>query len=128
MFGWFKTFLNDIRIENEYRRYMDYGLWVNSYYGKAKGDYIKHKKCHVLVFRRQDEMIEKEMLIKRCTGRYEESSEWSTWLEENLKGYYTVSCQGNGRGNSGQIDNGIWHLEIFCMRESDAMAVKLRWQ
>lgn len=126
MFGWFKNFLNDIRVENEHRRYLDYGLWKNDYY--SRGDYIKYKECHTLIFHRQDEMIEKGMLIKRWTGRYEESSELSTWLEENLKGYYDVRAQGNGRGNPGQIDNGIWHVEIFCMRESDAMAVKLRWQ
>ena len=125
MFGWFKNFVNDIQVENEHRRYLDYELWKNDYH--SKGDCIKYKKCHILIFHRQDEMIKKGMLIKCWTGRYETSSEWSTWLVENLKGYYDVRAQGNGSCNTGQSYSGIWHLEISCMRESDAMAVKLRW-
>jgi len=91
-------------------------------------NYVEHNGCHVIALGTQKEMIESGVLVKSTSwGRYDYNNEFESWLTENLSGYYSLCGWGNGRGNHGQVDDGIWHLEVQCMRKQDAMAVKLRW-
>ncbi|KKN07905.1 hypothetical protein LCGC14_1062400 [marine sediment metagenome] len=115
-----KNFINDIRKEHErdvyYAQCWTNGLWVSN------------SICYKIIFDHQQVMIDNGMLETHGRGRFDNSDEFENWLEENLRGYYNVRGWGNGRGNPNQIENGIWHLEVHCMREEDALAVKMRWE
>ncbi len=120
-----KNFTNDIRKEHERDVYYS-RCAIGFDQSKSEDD---NPKCHKIIFDNQQVMINNGMLeAYRGRGRFDNSVEFETWLEENLRGYYNVRGWGNGRGNPNQIENGIWHLEVHCMREEDALAVKMRWK
>ena len=120
-----KNFINDIRKNHE--RDIYYSQCATGYDQSTSED--DNPRCCKIIFDNQQVMIDKDIL-ENChgRGRFDNSVEFETWLEENLRGYYNVRGWGNGRGNLNQIEAGIWHLEIHCMREEDALAVKMRWK
>ena len=120
-----KNFMNDIRKQHER------DVYYNQCFGG--GDQSTNEddnpKCYKIIFDSQQGMIDNSMLENnRGRGRFDNSVEFETWLRENLRGYYNVRGWGNGRGNLNQIEDGIWHLEVHCMRQEDALAVKMRWK
>lgn len=120
-----KNFINDIRKEHE--RDVYYARCFTVFDRSTSED--DNPKCYKIIFDKQQVMIDNGMLENnRRRGRFDNSDEFENWLRENLKGYYNIRGWGNGRGNPNQIEAGIWHLEVICMRKEDALAVKMRWK
>ena len=116
-----KNFINDIRKNHE----------RDVYYTRCWTDrrWASNSICYKIIFDNQRVMIDNDMLENNHgRGRFDYSNEFENWLRENLRGYYSIRGWGNGRGNPNQIEDGIWHLEVHCMRKEDALAVKMRWK
>jgi len=119
-----KNFINDIRKEHERNVYYS---WCAIGFNQSKSE-DDNPKCHKIIFKNQQVMIDNGMLTNHRRGRYDYSNEFENWLRENLRGYYNIRGWGNGQGNPNQIKTGIWYLEVHCMRKEDALAVKMRWK
>ena len=77
----------------------------------------------------QEYMLSQGMLEEQYngSGRIDMSKMFDQWLKESVRGFHQVWQWGNGYGNLYQKTRGIWHMQIWCAREEDAMAIKLRW-
>jgi len=125
MIQFIKNSINDIRRAHERDVYYD----QCSTGGDQSTNEDDNPKCYKIIFKNQQVMIDNGILENcRGRGRFDYSNEFENWLKENLKGYYNIRGWGNGRGNLNQIEAGIWHLEVICMRQEDALAVKMRWK
>jgi len=125
MIQFIKNFVNDIRKDHERDIYHKY-CFTYSDQSISEDD---NPRCHKIIFDNQQVMIDSGIL-ENYNGwiRFDYSNKFETWLKENLRGYYNIRGWGNGRHNPNQVEDGIWHLEVICMREEDALAVKMRWK
>ena len=125
---------NYIRKEKESRYYSEYIFKADYYishgsntYPDDKVAYRRVRDCHVFSMGTQDTMIADGWLRESFTDEYRDESILDDWLEENMTGFYATRGWGNGRANRGQSYYGLWHVEVYIIRDIDAMAFRLRW-
>lgn len=104
--------------------YIHYSSFVNS---DGKVVYKKVKDCHVFSMGTQDNMISDGWLKETYRDEYRDETILNDWLEENMTGFYATRGWGNGRHEYGQSYHGLHHVEVYIMRDVDAMAFRLNW-
>lgn len=122
--------INHIRIMNEKDHYYSVFRDVDPISSEDIHGITIVDGFYVVFFNSQDYMLEMNIVAERRSGwgRVDETEYFTNWLKENLRGFYTEWGWGNGRyNNSYQHQDGIWHYQIWCAREEDAMAIKLAW-
>lgn len=128
---------NFIRTDNEANYYRAH-IWKADQYinhnwwdpGENEGSAVIHIErdgCYIFSMGVQEYMIKCGMLKETWRDEYRDSSILDNWLEENMQGFYDTRGWGNGRGNYGQTFTGLWHVEVYIMREEDATLFKMTW-
>lgn len=124
--------VNSFKKESEecayYRVWSDLRDFCNNLNAGLTSFDINKVNGYAVVFDNQKELVDNNIVERIYSDRYDVSTNFKSWLEMNLEGFYKIWRYGNGTSNNiHQFDYGIWRIEVICMRKSDALSVWMKW-